>query len=121
MYGVLVPSHDGRAGCAAITLDPAVYATPAAFPWPALLADMRKKLPKYAVPVFLRVQAEMKAMHNMKQNKTVLRAEGVELAKIRSGDAPGDVVLWCKGPAEKTYVVFGEGDELALKGGAVKL
>jgi len=82
---------------------------------------MRRKLPKYAVPVFVRVQNEMRSMHNMKQNKTVLRAEGVDLQKIKSGDNPDDVVFWCRGPNATMYEVLGDGDIEALKGGSVKL
>jgi len=82
---------------------------------------MRRKLPKYAVPVFVRVQNEMRSMHNMKQNKTVLRTEGVDLEKIGAGENPGDVVYWCRGPGAGTYEVLREGDVEALKGGSVKL
>jgi len=60
-------------------------------------------------------------MHNMKQNKTVLRTEGVDLEKIGAGENPGDVVYWCRGLGAGTYEVLGEGDVEALKGGSVKL
>lgn len=121
VYGVLVPSHDGRAGCAAITLDPSTYTHPSTFPFASLLAHMRSKLPKYAVPVFLRVQSEMKSMHNMKQNKTVLRGEGVDLGAVKAGEQGGDVFYWCGGGSEVTYRPFGEGELEGLRGGGVRL
>ncbi|KAK5139684.1 hypothetical protein LTR04_003406, partial [Oleoguttula sp. CCFEE 6159] len=66
VYGVEVPAHDGRAGCAAIFIPPAERAT---FDYAGLLKYARQRLPRYAVPVFLRVVADMAPMHNNKQNK----------------------------------------------------
>lgn len=79
VYGVEVPGHDGRAGCAAIHIDTAHRET---FDFNALLAHAKAKLPKYAVPVFLRVQQKMTTMHNNKQNKVPLRNDGIDLRKI---------------------------------------
>ncbi|CAO2650946.1 Nn.00g092430.m01.CDS01 [Neocucurbitaria sp. VM-36] len=79
VYGVEVPGHDGRAGCAAIYIDPAHRDK---FNFDALLTHMKDKLPKYAVPVFLRVQKQQTTMHNNKQNKVPLRNDGIDLRKI---------------------------------------
>jgi acyl-CoA synthetase (AMP-forming)/AMP-acid ligase II len=79
VYGVEVPGHDGRAGCAALYIDPAVLPT---FDMNALLAHCREKLPKYAVPVFIRVQHAITTMHNNKQNKVPLRNDGIDLRKL---------------------------------------
>lgn len=54
VYGVLVPKHDGRAGCAAIPADTKI--TPELLE--KLAVHVRKGLPKYAVPLFLRIVPE---------------------------------------------------------------
>jgi len=81
VYGVEVPGHDGRAGCAAIYIDPDQRAK---FDFNALLAHARAKLPKYAVPVFVRVLNDLTTMHNNKQNKVPLRNDGIDLRKLQS-------------------------------------
>ena len=80
VYGVEVPGHDGRAGCAAIYIDPAQLDS---FDFNALLKYSQQKLPKYAVPVFIRVLNNITAMHNNKQNKVPLRNDGIDLFKLR--------------------------------------
>ncbi|KAK7183773.1 hypothetical protein DPSP01_004404 [Paraphaeosphaeria sporulosa] len=80
VYGVQVPGHDGRAGCAAIYIDPALLPK---FDFNALLEHARAKLPKYAVPVFLRVLNDITTMHNNKQNKVPLRNDGIDLRKLQ--------------------------------------
>lgn len=79
VYGVEVPGHDGRAGCAAIYIDPAHRST---FDFNGLLQHCRAKLPKYAVPVFIRVLNAITTMHNNKQNKVPLRNDGCDLRKL---------------------------------------
>lgn len=79
VYGVEVPGHDGRAGCAAILIDSALQNN---FDFHALLKHAQSKLPRYAVPVFLRVQKQATTMHNNKQNKVPLRNDGIDLRKI---------------------------------------
>ena len=79
VYGVQVPGHDGRAGCAAILLMPDQADS---FDFHALLKHAQSKLPRYAVPVFLRVQKRQTTMHNNKQNKVPLRNDGIDIRKI---------------------------------------
>jgi acyl-CoA synthetase (AMP-forming)/AMP-acid ligase II len=112
VYGVQLPNHDGRAGCAAIVLDgpqasPQVLAT--------LAAHAKEQLPRYAVPLFLRLLKEV-GMQNTgtnKQQKNVLREQSVDPAKIQD-----DALFWLK---DGTYVPFGEKDWIALQQGLVKL
>jgi acyl-CoA synthetase (AMP-forming)/AMP-acid ligase II len=118
VYGVEVPAHDGRAGCAAIYIRPEERAT---FNYIGLLAHARKALPRYAVPVFLRLIDAPTPMHNNKQNKVPLRNEGVDLRKIAAGNAgPADVILWSK-PGTGGYVPFTQNDWDAIAGGKVRL
>ncbi|KAG4412099.1 hypothetical protein IFR04_014774, partial [Cadophora malorum] len=87
VYGVSLPSHDGRAGCAAVYIDPNIAKD---FDFAGLLRHSRTHLPKYAVPVFIRVVKEMTPIHNNKQNKVPLREEGVDPEKVKEYDK----ILW---------------------------
>jgi acyl-CoA synthetase (AMP-forming)/AMP-acid ligase II len=102
VYGVSLPSHDGRAGCAAVYIDPSHRRN---FDFAALLRydttptprkethisrHSRVHLPKYAVPLFIRIVKEMTPIHNNKQNKVPLREEGVDPSKVQ----PYDKVMW---------------------------
>lgn len=82
---------------------------------------MRKQLPKYAVPVFLRVvKGEMARTDNMKQSKVVFRDEGVDLEKIVKGKSPGDRLMWLR-PGAENYEDFGMEQWEALKGEKARL
>lgn len=119
VYGVEVPGHDGRAGCAAIYIDPAQISI---FDFNALLEHCRAKLPRYAVPVFIRVLNDLTTMHNNKQNKVPLRSDGIDLRKLQErteqeATANGlkkesikyDTMYWC--PAALSSMHAGEEDE----------
>ncbi|KAF2741172.1 acetyl-CoA synthetase-like protein [Polyplosphaeria fusca] len=105
VYGVEVPGHDGRAGCVAVWIDPAQRAS---FDWSGLLHHAREKLPKYAVPVFIRVLKTHSTMHNNKQNKVPLRNDGIDLRQLQARtekealekglgkeNVEYDSILWC--------------------------
>ena len=105
VYGVLVPNHDGRAGCAALYIEGGP-ANVGGFDWKGLAKHCRAKLPRYAVPIFIRVlEGEMHGTHNHKQNKVPLREQGIEPNKISSGDR----MLWLP-PDSDRYVEFGKGN-----------
>jgi len=109
VYGVELPHHDGRAGCAALVLteEPSLQVLS------SLAECARKGLPRFAVPLFLRVTKSIEATGTNKQQKHVLRSQGVDPAK--AGD---DQLFWLK---DGTYVRFGEKDWRELQGGRVKL
>lgn len=118
VYGVAVPHADGKAGCAAVFVPPEVRHT---FDWAGLLAHARKGLPRYAVPVFLRVIKSPTPMHNNKQNKVPLRKEGIDLKAIREGTAGSeDVMLWVR-PGSDRYEPFDQAAYEALVAGQAKL
>lgn len=112
VYGVKLPHHDGRAGCAAVLLsrdlDQAML--------DQVASHNKQTLPKYAVPLFLRIVSNIKATGTNKQQKHLLRAEGVDPGKVR--DTQGDKIYWLKGG---TYVEFGDADWEEMKAGRVKL
>lgn len=117
VYGVLVPGHDGRAGCAALYIPGGVDDVDG-FDWKGFVAHTRRKLPKYAVPVFVRVlKGNIKAgMHNYKLNKVPLREEGVDVGKM-SGE---DVMLWLP-PGKDQYVPFEQADFDRVVAGKARL
>lgn len=118
VYGVQLPHHEGRAGCAAVVLDPAILVKagePSAEALKSIAEHVTKALPKYALPLFLRVIKDHKTQTTgtMKQQKNHLRDEGVSPQK--TGDEP---VFWLR---NGTYQRFGERDWAELNGGRVKL
>ncbi|MCJ1387858.1 hypothetical protein MMC18_000701 [Xylographa bjoerkii] len=110
VYGVELPGHDGRAGCAATVFDREVDSQLLE----SFAGHIHRQLPKYAVPVFLRVTKEIPATGNNKQQKHVLRSQGVHPGKVDSGDK----LYWLKGG---TYVEFQASDWEAIEAGQVKL
>lgn len=116
VYGVLVPGYEGRAGCAAIYPD----SSKAPLDFTALHKHLKQALPRYAVPVFLRIQGAVKAMHNQKQNKVPLRNEGVEPAKVNAGQDSQDILLWCP-PGRNGYTHFGQEEWDAIAKGRARL
>ncbi|KAI0975139.1 fatty acid transporter protein [Xylaria arbuscula] len=111
VYGVQLPHHDGRAGCAAIALK----TTPDQTLLQSLASHAKAKLPKYAVPIFLRLGKGLSAAvtGTNKQQKHNLRVEGVDPTKV--GD---DELYWLKGD---TYVRFDKEDWDRMNAGQVKL
>src|SRR6185436_17974399 len=67
VYGVVVPGQEGRAGMAAIVLQPG-----ATLDATALYAHAARHLPRYAMPAFLRLVPEMEVTGTLKQRKTAL-------------------------------------------------
>ncbi|PWZ02364.1 putative FAT1-long-chain fatty acid transporter [Testicularia cyperi] len=110
VYGVLVPQHDGRAGCAAI---PAEYAKGLDF---GLLARTAKKtLPKYAVPLFIRIVPNMEQTGTVKQQKVQLRNQGIDHNKCGS-----DLLYWLP-PGADAYEPFLPEHLKHIEAGKVKL
>ncbi|PWY91239.1 long-chain fatty acid transporter [Aspergillus heteromorphus CBS 117.55] len=121
VYGVALPNHDGRAGCAAIVFqqqsraeDQSVVIPPSQESLNSLAAHALKNLPRFAAPQFLRVTGEMQATGNNKQQKHVLRTEGVDPSLV----AAGDRLYWLQG---NQYVPFEPKDWNRLQAGQAKL
>lgn len=154
VYGVQIPGleMEGRAGCAAIVFSKtnhnhnhnhAQKTDLGKEEKEALMADLATylthSLPRYSVPLFIRLVAHMARTGNMKQQKHVLRAEGVDLAVVeaqhgeevwwlrrnrnhfdRSGNGDGDADGVGQGE-ELRYVRFTSRDWDALRAGRVRL
>lgn len=78
VYGVAVPGADGRAGMAALTLEPGVETLDAE----AFSRYVESELPAYARPVFLRVQSDIDVTGTFKMLKGHLRKEGYDLSQV---------------------------------------
>ena len=86
VYGVEIPNTNGRAGMAAIT--PHAGHT---VDFSNLATYLRRELPPYAVPVFLRVKAAMETTGTFKYQKSGLKQEGFDPSLC--GDEPLFVML----------------------------
>ncbi len=71
VYGVQIPNNDGRAGMVAIVLKPE-----AIFDITTVAEHLFKELPKYAVPIFIRLKNEINLTHTHKIKKLDLKKEG---------------------------------------------
>lgn len=117
VYGVQVPHADGRAGCAAVVPVPGVTAETLDL---ARLAEHAiANLPRYAVPIFIRVVPALEYTGTMKMQKGRLRSEGIDVAKIKDS-SPDDRVFWLP-PNAKKYVPYGPEEWEDVKAGRVKL
>lgn len=114
VYGVLVPHADGRAGCAAVVL-----ADGAVLDRKALAKHVLESLPRYAVPLFLRVVKEIEYTGTNKMQKGRLKAEGIDVAKIRAGKG-GDQLYWLP-PGKDEYMPYEAADWESIQSGRVKL
>lgn len=128
VYGVEVPHHDGRAGCAAIVLEQGAATTsqpPDGISLPqdatlkSLAQDVQKKLPPFAVPVWLRVTREMHTTGTNKQQKHLFQKDGIDVDAV---EEQGDALLWLCGKGDEArYERFTRRDLQRVKGGEVKL
>ncbi|KAI8328442.1 hypothetical protein BC941DRAFT_444963 [Chlamydoabsidia padenii] len=109
VYGTLVPDHDGRASMAAICV-----ADRNKFDFQGLAKHLKRKLPGYAVPLFLRIVPSMESTGTFKQQKVNFRNQGIQLDQIPS-DEP---VYWLRGD---TYIRFDQQGLDAIKAGKAKL
>ena len=117
VYGVELPHHDGRAGCAAVYLD---AGQPLEETLRSLAVHARAALPKYAVPLFLRVvrgdPGGSQTTGTNKQQKQHLRVAGVRPDPEK--DVEMGQLYWL---GKDAYVPFEEDHWLELEGGRVKL
>lgn len=78
VYGVHIPGCEGRAGMAAmVPADPA-----GTMDLEAVLAHVRKALPSYAIPVFIRVTRSLDVTVTFKHRKVDARKEGYDPARV---------------------------------------
>ena len=104
VYGVPVTGADGKAGMAAIRLHDG-----AEFDGAAMAESLRSSLPSYAVPLFIRISAELEHTSTFKSRKSELREQAFDTSAF---DEPVYVLSKKKG-----YVPFYDGAEKDLVDG----
>jgi len=111
VYGVELPHHEGRAGCAAVAL----HGNPDDVVMQSIADHVNGELPSYARPLFLRIMktAGEQMTGTLKHLKHQLRDEGVDPAKV-----PCSSIFWLKGGR---YVPFSERDWNLISRGSAKL
>ena len=115
VYGVLVPHADGRAGCVAVVPTPGVKE----IDWARLAQHALANLPRYAVPIFIRVVPELEYTATNKLQKGRLRSEGANHDKIQAS-SPEDQMFWLP-PGGLKYVPYTQADWQILQTGKLKL
>jgi fatty-acyl-CoA synthase len=78
VYGVKVTGAEGRAGMVAL-----VFGNAGDFDGAAFFAFSDSRLPRYAVPLFVRIAAEADMGHTFKLRKLELQRQGYDPAEIR--------------------------------------
>ncbi len=94
VYGVLIPNTEGRAGMVSI-----VKKTESEFNFKGFLNLMKKYLPHYAIPLFIRFKRELDITATLKIQKVKLKKEGYNIIDIRE---PTFVLL----PGSSEYVTL---------------
>ena len=109
VYGVEIANTNGRAGMACIRLE----CPPQAFDFQALLARLQRELPAYAVPLFLRLSAQLETTGTFKHKKGPLKEQGFDLARC-----PDPVYAWL--PGSDRYVPLTRELQAAIAAGAYR-
>ncbi|KAI4158620.1 MAG: hypothetical protein LQ342_007272 [Letrouitia transgressa] len=111
VYGIQLPHHEGRAGCAALVLKGGQDETSL----DEVAKHVIERLPRYAVPIFLRLTEKVQTTGTNKQQKQTLRAEGVDPKRVISS---GDRIFWLR---DGRYLKFDDHAWQALEAGMAKL
>lgn len=117
VYGVAVPHADGRCGCATIVLREGLM--PEHLDCSSLGKFVLDKLPRYAVPYFLRVAPKLSYTGTFKIQKGQAKREGVNLDLIEKSGSK-DKVFWMP-PGAASYQSYGREEWDSLKSGRIKL
>jgi fatty-acyl-CoA synthase len=107
VYGVTVPGADGRAGTAALVVD-------ASFDLAAFRADVGRRLPAYARPVFLRLMPSIESTGTFKPRKQALMHAGFDPMRIRDP-------LYFDDAQAQAYVTLDAALFAAISAGAVRV
>ena len=108
VYGVEVVGMEGRAGMATIVgSEKTVDLT-------KLLQQLSLSLPAYAIPLFVRLSADVDTTGTLKLKKVDLRNEGYDLGKVSDP-------LYFLHPTQKTYVPFTQELQDEIARGTIRL
>jgi len=107
VYGVTVPGADGRAGTAALMVD-------SRFDLAAFRAEVARRLPVYARPVFLRLLQAIESTGTFKPRKQDLVQSGFDPARIEDP-------LYFDDPRTQAYVPLDAALFAAISAGRVRI
>ncbi|WP_438462939.1 long-chain-acyl-CoA synthetase [Marinomonas sp. PE14-40] len=79
VYGVEIPNTNGRAGMASIRLDCQLEE----FDFNNMLNELKKDMPNYAIPLFLRISKGVEMTGTFKHKKVPLKEDGFCLNKVQ--------------------------------------
>ena len=108
-----LPNHDGRAGCAALVLKNEQKLDERLAK--ELAEHSRKRLPRYAVPLFLRLMQQVEVTGTLKHQKVALRNDGVDPDNVGADE------IWWLEPGADRYTWFDSKDWKRIVGGDAKL
>ena len=107
MYGVQIPGADGRAGMAEIVCV-------AAPDIPALRRHLLARLPRYALPVLLRIRSEIDLTPTFKQRKNASGPGGYDPAACPDA-------LYVYDPGRRAYVALDQARYDRIQAGQFRL
>jgi fatty-acyl-CoA synthase len=107
VYGAAVPNSDGRAGMAALVVEPG-------FDLSALRRALLTRLPAYARPVFIRLVGAIELTGTFKLRKQELALEGYDPARVRDA-------LYVEDAAQDAYVPLDAARHAQLQAGKLRL
>ncbi|MEM9939683.1 MAG: long-chain-acyl-CoA synthetase [Pseudomonadota bacterium] len=106
VYGVAVPRTDGRAGMASIT-------TKGDVDFDKLYSWLESRLPKYAIPLFVRVQKQAETTGTFKYRKVELVKEGFDVTQVEDP-------IWYFDPETGKYEPLTQDAYETLQSGALR-
>ena len=102
VYGVEIPNHEGKAGMAAIKFDPGV-----GFNSEVISRFVIQALPKYTIPIFIRICDQLEVTGSKKLRKSNLRKEGYKINEITD-----PLYIWDS--SERIYTQFDSSKHQAI-------
>ncbi len=109
VYGVEIPKHEGKAGMVAIKLKKADQ-----FSLKKFANFTIENLPKYSIPIFLRVKDELEFTGTHKLRKVNLRKQGYDINNISE-----PIYLW--NPSKQSYYLLKNEDYTSILDGKQKV
>jgi citronellyl-CoA synthetase len=109
VYGVPIPNTDGKAGMASLQLK-----SNSNYDIESISKFVFESLPKYSIPIFLRIKKDLALTGSLKITKTELRKEAYDISKIKE-----PLFLWDS--IEQLYTMYGASNHQKIINGELKI
>jgi acyl-CoA synthetase (AMP-forming)/AMP-acid ligase II len=109
VYGINIPGSDGKAGMAAIIKDEDI-----SLDISKLAEHLKKSLPKYAIPLFVRFVPDFEWTATHKIKKTILKTQGFDPSQVKEE-------IYVLLPGTEEYVALNNERYLDIVAGKYKL